>query len=164
MKNIKIKIKPLKINITPYGFYSFARDYYYSAKAVSTLEPELKNKINYPAYFLYCRSIELSIKAVLLASGNVKEGELKRYKHDFNKLIPSLTKELKRILMMTRDDEKMLIDIDKWYKTDQKRFEYFSTDTLFDSNQLPILPELSVLDSLSIKMIGPQVNKFVVNS
>ncbi|MEN9921407.1 MAG: hypothetical protein RLZZ517_385 [Candidatus Parcubacteria bacterium] len=159
-KNIKIKVEPIKINVTPYGFYVFARDYYQSANTVSAIN--FKNKIKYPAYFLYCRSIELTIKSVLLASGEYKLNQIK--KHDFSKLIPFLNSKLKKILMLNKKDIDLLLNIDKWYKTDQKKFEYFSLGVAIGFEKLPELPSLVDLKSLNSKMLGPQVDKFVVNS
>ena len=64
MVNFKIKLEPINIRIAPYGFYSFSLDYYKAGEKAS--EISFDKKKNYPAYFLYSRSIELVIKSVLL--------------------------------------------------------------------------------------------------
>ena len=89
MNNI-ITCEPVEINVTPYGFYMFANDYYNVARKAS--EISFGKRINYPAYFLYCRSIELTIKSVLLASKKYSLDEIKT--HDFSKLLPKLDKSL----------------------------------------------------------------------
>lgn len=156
-----LKADPIHISITPYGFYSFAFDYYNTAKKAS--EIDFKKRINYPAYFLYCRSIELAIKAILLASKKYSISEIKT--HDFSKLLPKLDRTAKKLLMISDSDVKMLLILDKWYKTDQKRFEYFSLDTSgifpINSNIYPGLPTLKEIDKLTNYMLNPGVIKFV---
>ncbi len=120
-----LKVEPCIIHITPFGFYQFALDYNKAAKAVSKID--FQKRINYPAYFLYCRSIELTIKAVLLASKNFSKKEI--HTHDFCKLLPKLGHHLEKVLLLKDVYKNMIFDLDKWYKTDQKRFEYFSLET-----------------------------------
>ena len=119
MNNI-ITCEPVEINVTPYGFYMFANDYYNVARKAS--EISFGKRINYPAYFLYCRSIELTIKSVLLASKKYSLDEIKT--HDFSKLLPKLDKSLLKILIIGNSDKQMLNNLDKWYKTDQRMFSF----------------------------------------
>jgi hypothetical protein len=64
-KNIVIKVEPLKIKITPYGFYKYATDYFFATDKWTTA---VKDAGYSPVpYFLYCRTIELGLKAFLLA-------------------------------------------------------------------------------------------------
>ena len=85
--------------------------------------------------------------------------------HDFCKLLPKLGHHLEKVLLLKDVDKNMILDLDKWYKTDQKRFEYFSLETgipsFIESNGFPILPTLEDLSSLSNKVLNPAMVKFV---
>lgn len=156
-----IKCEPGEINVTPFGYYLFALDYYRVAKVASAMD--FDERINYPAYFLYCRSIELALKSSLKTSRKFTNQELQ--KHDFCKLLPKLDAEMERALMITETDKSVLRNLDPWYKTKEKRFEYFKLDSSeifeIESSKLPKLPDLQVLDILNNKVLGPALVKFV---
>jgi hypothetical protein len=166
MVNITIKIEPITLNTGPYGFYLFAQDYFKVAELAAKLDT--KKRINYPAYFLYTRSFELIMKSILLASGIVSIKKIKSdYKHDLDKIIKGFTPDLKKIILLTKTDEAILLLLNKWYKTTEKKFEYYDLITSgiinIEKTDYPILPNLKVLQSLGEKMINLEVKKYILS-
>lgn len=153
----RLKCEPGEINFTAYGFYLFAYDYYGVAKKAS--EIDFGTRINYPAYFLHCRSIELAIKSALLASKRYTISQIKT--HDFCKLLPKLDSFLKSKLLISSKDEELLLKIDSWYKTDRKRFEYFHMDNSGVLISLPDLPAIEDMEKLNNRILSPALVKFV---
>ena len=175
MKNISIKISTLHIDTNPVGFYMFSCDYFKAAKTTTTLD--LGTRINYPAYFLYCRSLELILKSILLATKKYKLENLRKkvfFGHDIFKGLELLKKEWSEydIIGLTSDDEKTIIDLNKWYKIDEKRFEYYEFPTGTEigltktpkGREYPDLPSLGHLDELVNKFLNSRIKKFISES
>ena len=166
MVNITVKIEPGTINTGPYGFYLFAQDYFKVAGLAAKIDTG--KRINYPAYLLYTRSFELIMKSILLASGidNIKKLKL-NYKHDLDKIINGLTPDLKKIILLTKDDENILLLLNRWYKTAEKKFEYYDLITSgiinIEKTNYPILPDLKILQSFGEKMINLEAKNYVLS-
>jgi len=60
-KNVVIKAEPGHLHISPFGFFHYGKEFFDAAKG-------FKHPAHYSPvpYFLYCRSIELVLKAFLL--------------------------------------------------------------------------------------------------
>lgn len=163
----KISVATGYLDTRPYGFYRFADDYYRAGKLVSKMR--CGNRINYPAYFLYTRSIELAMKSVLLASKKFTVDQLRmKLHHDLALILRELTPDFKKKLKITLEDEKVLLTINKWYKTNKKKFEYYDLGTtgiefLADKNY-PDLPRTSVLRTICGKMMNPRVLKYILSN
>lgn len=145
MNNL-IKIEPLKFNITPFGFHKYASDYLDTADNWSS-----ESKYSPVPYFLYCRSIELGLKAFLLAKG--KNLEYVKYKigHSLTKALENARQNALDDIIETSDIEKVEIEIaDKYYK--DKGFEYFSVSNHVTG--LKELPKLDILKEYSQKLIS----------
>lgn len=144
-KNIVIKLDPIILKISPFGFNKYAQDYFIAA------EKWTKNKEYSPVpYFLYCRTIELGLKAFLLAKGEKINWIKIRLGHD-------LTKTLKRAknnslydwVETTEEDENQIRIANKYYKT--KGFEYFFI--LNHVTGLKNLPKLEIIKSYAEKLL-----------
>ena len=111
----------------PYGFYMFSHDYFKAAKAASAVD--FGKRINYPGIFLYCR-LWSSPKSVLLATKKYKLENLasrRVFGHDISMGLSLVEKESlqKDLVLVSEEDKKMINDLNKWYKTDEKKFEYY---------------------------------------
>lgn len=168
--DVRISTKPLEIDTKPYGFFMFSLDYLKAARAAAGVEYE--NRTNFPAYFLYCRSLELAIKAILLQGKRYSLKDVKAISHDLEKGLEKLTQEnlLHVPIKFSDKDSRIVSDLNKWYKTDQKKFEYYGALTgietfkrkLIENGEYPDLPKLSDLDALLTKFINPRVEKYVL--
>ncbi len=165
MDNV-LKVETAHIDTNPYGYYKFSADYFRAADHVYKLD--CGNRINYSGYFLFTRSIELMLKSVLLASKVIKTSELKtRCKHDLDKILKLLTPDLKRILQLTIDDENNILVLNRWYKTSEKKFEYYSLSTAglpFIKSTYPQLPDIETLRSLNLKFFSAEIEKYILSS
>ncbi len=166
MVNTTMKVKPATFNTGPYGFYLFAQDYFKVAELATKLDTG--KRINYPAYFLYTRSFELIIKSILLASRVADIEKLRTYYgHDFERIIKGLTIDLKKIILLTKNDEKNLLLLNRWYKTTEKKFEYYDLMTSgiinIEKTKYPILPDLKILQSLGERMINLEAKKYILS-
>lgn len=173
MTNITIKPSPGHVDTKPYGFYIFSLDYFKAAQVVSTLD--FQNKINCPAYFLYCRSLELIMKSILLATKKYTLRDLanrKIFGHDLLKGLNLLKKEKSgnNIIKLSKQDKKMISDLNKWYKTDEKRFEYYALFTgvemfrkkMIADGKYPDLPPLKTLEKLFDNFLNPRIIKHII--
>jgi hypothetical protein len=143
----------------------FAADYFRAGEHIYKLD--CGNRTNYSAYFLFTRSIELLLKSVLLADKSIKVTELKtKCKHDFDKILKLLTPDLKKLLKLTIDDENNIMILNCWYKTSEKKFEYYSLLTSglsFIKSPYPNLPDLEALRNLNTKLFSPDIEKYVLS-
>lgn len=82
MANIVLSVGPAHMNVSPFGFYLFGRDFFEAGQSFAGREKALV------PYFLYSQAIELGLKAFLLLKGMTKN-ELKnaRYGHNLSKLL-----------------------------------------------------------------------------
>lgn len=82
-KNVTINALPGEINISPIGFHIYAVDFFNTARTL-----DVSTKFSPVPYYCYSRSIELVLKAFLLAKG-VTISELKQQPlgHDLEKVL-----------------------------------------------------------------------------
>ena len=109
---------------TSAGLWRFARDY---SVAAGLLANQSKGKYSDPIYFLYGRSIELAIKAFLVARG-VPYSKLryKPYGHDLIALIRRARKHrLGQFAKISSSELRALSILNEQYSS--KRFEYIVT-------------------------------------
>lgn len=166
MKHNVIQLGSGNYDTQPYGFYLFACDYFRAGTQVYKLD--CGNRINYSAYFLFTRSIELVLKSVLLASKTVTISDLrKNTKHDFDKIFKLFKQDLRELLKITVEDEENIMILNKWYQTKEKKFEYYSLETSglsFIKSTYPELPDLGTLKNLNIKFFSPEIKKYILSN
>lgn len=162
----KLTTKTVYIDTNPYGFYMFAADYFRAGEHVYKLDCD--NRINYSAYFLFTRSIELGLKSILLASKIINVTELKiKCSHDFDKIFKLFTSDLRKLIDLTKEDEKNIMTLNHWYKTSEKKFEYYSLSTSglsFIKSSYPELPELKKIRDLNVKFFSPEIKNYILSN
>jgi hypothetical protein len=141
-----IKLEPMNLNIAPLGFHKYARDYLRTADNL-ILEP----KYSPVPYFLYCRAIELGLKAFLLAKGKKLKFVKDNVGHDLTKGLENARQFALDDIIGTTEIEKKQIELaNKYYK--EKGFEYFFV--LNHASGLQRLPELDVLKKYTHKLLN----------
>lgn len=99
--------------------------------AGSVVKASAEGKYSNPAIFLFCRAMELSLKAFLLARG-VSVSELrnpKRFGHNLNNLVrEARRRKLGQYHKLTRQDIKAIDLLNAEYSS--KHFEYIVTGTI----------------------------------
>ena len=140
-----IKVSPVKARIGPLGFHKYAADFLQAAKSV-----EKRDSFSPVPYYLYCRAIELVLKAYLLAKGvSVKElKNSRRLGHDLVKAL-NMAKSLglDTVIRLKSKEEEEITKANDYYKS--KGFEYFGLQML----AYPDLPDLLVLDRCSSRLV-----------
>lgn len=144
--NITIKVAPLHVYLSPLAFIIYSKDFY---SAYTSFSPE--NAFSPAGYYLICRSLELSMKAYLLASG-VSRDQLKKRSlgHDLDKiLLKSKDLGLFSIVSITDEEYDNIIKANRWYV--RKGFEYFELKNIVEGRST--LPDINVLDRLANQLI-----------
>ncbi len=146
MADIVFKVPPIQIRMGPTGFIIYADDYLKAYNSFETDTPFSPAK-----YYLVCRSIELSLKSLLLVN-NVPIKKIKRsLSHDLHKILRK-TKELgiDGVVGITDEEKAEVEKANSWYK--RKGFEYFSIENLVESKST--LPDLNIMHKLAERLIA----------
>lgn len=106
-----------KINKESIKFYEYSKDFFNIASFCPKLDPFIK--FSPTSYYLYCHSIELSLKTFLLFNKNKNLKTIKELKHNLENIIETL--ENKKIL---NQKEKNIIKLANSYYN-SKGFEYY---------------------------------------
>ncbi len=139
--NITIKASPFVMNITPYGFFYYGKEFFNTAKAYNKSD-------NYSPvpYYLYCHAIELFLKAFLLSKGVSIKDLKNHYGHFIDKiLIKAKEFELDNVVSITNEQEREIKKANEYYA--KKGFEYF--DLQRTVRAYPCLPNLSHLEQMA---------------
>jgi hypothetical protein len=145
MAKYVLKAEPIVIKLTPYGFHKYAKDYFSVAESLA------KNvKYSPVPYFLYCRTIELGLKAFLLAKGKTPNWVREKLWHDLTKaLMIARQYSLDEFVTTTSRDETQIMIANKYYEA--KGFEYFFV--LNHVTGLKDLPDLLSLKNYAKKLL-----------
>ena len=149
-KHQKKKTKVLKIetgviNISPFGFQYFASEFLNTAKSYPT-----KDRFTPVPYYLYCRSLELSVKAFLLLKGKSKKFIKNKVGHDLLIGFKEAEKlNLGKLLQVKQSEKIELEKANEYYAS--KSFEYFDITKVMHG--YPALPDLDILDSLAERLV-----------
>ena len=146
-KNVVIKAEPGIINISPFGFFHYGKEFFDTAKG-------FKQSAHFSPvpYFLYCHSIELVLKAFLLVKGVPKKDLPKRnlYGHDLEKILEKAKElDLEKFVKITPEQEREISKANKYYAS--KGFEYF--EVIRAVKAYPELPDLLVLDQVASELV-----------
>lgn len=160
-ESYKMVVESLKINISPYGFLKYSKDFF---KAAETIYPE-KDFTPVP-YFLYSKSIELSLKSFLLTKDDFNKNILKKkYGHNLEKLInKGIEYDLLPILEISEEEKNLLSEITTLYNVTNKSFEYFNaTEAAMGYNNFPDLAKVREISKKLLeieKTIKEYCNKY----
>ena len=161
MANQIINAPTINVNITPFAFQFWAKDFYGAYKAYHTNTARFS-----PArFYLLSRSLELALKALHLEAGATVK-RLRQLGHDLEKACDAQMLAGYQI-QITPDEQSELSKANAYYK--HKGFEYFlfRTPSLgvpeersgpqLAATGYPNLPEESSLESLLQKLLEPKL-------
>ncbi len=143
-----IRPEPVIVNLSPLGFHKYASDFLRAADSV-----EMSDAFNPVPYYLCCRSLELILKALLLAKGvPLNDLKGKSLSHDLILILRrARSLGLNDLVVVTRLQENEIRKANDYYKIPLKGFEYFRVGRLISS--YPDLPEVGILTEVSQNMI-----------
>ncbi len=148
MCSYALRTQPLHINASPFEFHLYASEFLVAARAIP-----LSRTFSPVRYFLYCRAIELALKAFLLASGVGKSALTKKDKFGHN-LVRGLdwAKErgLHGFISVTEMWAGELRKANAYY--DSKAFEHFDVGKA--ARGYSDLPSLKVLDEFAASLLA----------
>lgn len=151
MADVVIKAPPMVLHISPLGFHHYAAEFLRASHGFQN-----KDSFSPVPYYLYCRSIELVLKAFLLAKG-VSKKELKGRKlgHDLERVLEkACSMGLDEVVSISTQHREELKKANAYYAS--KGFEYFEvTRTVTGYRNLPALPILTDLASLLVAKVEP---------
>jgi hypothetical protein len=151
MGNVVIKVPPMVLHITPLGFHRYAAEYLRAA-----LGFQGNGSFSPVPYYLFSRSIELALKAFLLAKGVPKKRLKERnLGHDLEKILKkTISIGLANVVSISPQHTEELRKANNYYTS--KGFEYFEVvRTVTGYRNLPDLPVLSDLASLLVSKLEP---------
>ena len=139
--NITITIGPVRVNLSPHGFYRWATHFYVCRQRFRCPDTGFSPV----PYFLLCRAIELVLKAQHLK--RLKQSEVKAtFSHDLLKAYDALDNSDQ---VLSQEDRLVLEQANAVYKS--KRFEYmwpYDAATGFSK-----FPDLKLLDQVTRKLL-----------
>lgn len=146
-KNIAINALPGEINISPIGFHTYAVDFFNAARTL-----DVSTRFSPVPYYCYSRSIELVLKAFLLAKGVTKSELKQNLCHNLGKAF-NKAKELglDKFATLSLEQEQELYKANAYYNVPTKGFEYFVVNKAVKG--YPEFPNLLVLDELVSNLI-----------
>ena len=138
---------PLHVNLSPLGFHYYASHFLGAARSA----PPARG-FSPVAYYLYCRALELVLKALLLERGEPKsELKKKALGHDLLRILAKADElglaSLVKVTAVERDELRKAND----YYVD-KGFEYFRVIPAVTGYSG--LPDLAVLDRLTDRLVS----------
>ena len=132
------------VNISPMGFHRYARHYLETARAAPPFEG-----FSPVRYYLYCHSLELALKAFLLAKGSSKT-RLKELGHDLARTLAEADSlDLVDIVQLSPKQREEVKGANEYYR--KKDFEYFTVGRA--ATAYKGLPDLAVLDELASSLL-----------
>ncbi len=142
--DVIVRPKPAVANISPLGFHRYASEFYAAAQSIG--RPEGFSPV---PYYLYCRSLELALKAYLLANGVSKKRLKGKFGHDLEKALRKAESlGLSDHVLLSSEQHEQIAVANGHYKS--KAFEYFQVPTLIDRIKgRHKLPDLDALGSLT---------------
>ncbi len=144
--DVRVAVPGLFVNLSPLAFHFYSSHF---LKVARSIEPQ--TGFSPVPYYLYCRSLELSLKAFLLAKG-ISKDEIKR-----KPLCHHLKKILKRademglgsLVVVSLIERQELSKANSYYKA--KDFEYANISRAMKG--YPDLPNLEVLDQMASRLL-----------
>jgi hypothetical protein len=138
-----------RVNISPLGFHRYATEF---AEYARQSHAQTGDQFSPVPYYLYCRSLELVLKAFLLVEG-VSKDELKKRSlgHDLSKiLLKAKALGLEKTIPLVAGWEIEIRKANAYYA--DKGFEYF--DVVAAIRGYPDLPRLDVLNEITTALLA----------
>lgn len=151
MGDVVIKVPPIVLHISPLGFHHYAAEFLRAATGL-----QITADFSPVPYYLFSRSIELALKAFLLAKGFPKR-KLKHRSigHDLEKALKkAVSLGLHDIVVISSRHTDELKKANNYYAS--KGFEYFKVvKAVTGYRNLPDLAVLSDLASILVSKLEP---------
>ncbi len=143
--HVTVKVGTQQVNLSPYGFNHYAAEYLAVARSV-----EVGSSFSPVPYYLYCRCLELGLKAFLLLKGFTKNELKRKLSHDLDAIIVKAESLGLSDFLVLSDEEKYEISkANKYYSN--KDFEYFNVLNVSQGHSQ--LPNLRDLDNIGARII-----------
>ena len=161
MKNITVKLKTLKLNMTPLVFARNALHFLQSAfvlhKAERLSKKNSEKSFSPVPYFLYCKGFELAFKAIYLNKNPEAVNDIARIaKHDLKIALLKAQETLKKKII-SKEDEVIIYQLGKHYGNNAKKergFEYFTTNMKGSMLRgFSDIPKIDDIEKISQKII-----------
>ncbi len=138
---------PVPANLSPLGFHYYASHFLAAARSA----PPARG-FSPVGYYLYCRALELVLKAFLLERGMAKsELRKKALGHDLLRILAKAEKlGLAALVEVTSSEREELQKANDYYV--DKEFEYFSVVSAVTGYSG--LPDLAVMDQLAQRLLS----------
>ncbi len=150
--NITVHVGTATFRMTPVGFVVYAEQFLKAAQSI----PKEDKKFTPVPYYLYCRALELILKAFLLAKGHGVDELRKRFGHNLKRLWKAARKDglADAVPELPSDIENVLAQANQYYKN--KAFEYFDFKRWAHSYEgLPPLDQLGDSIAALIEQLKP---------
>jgi hypothetical protein len=146
-KNVTIRVPPIHVNLSPLGFHYYAAQFLAVARSI-----ESGPSFSPVPYYLYCRALELSLKAYLLAKGlSKKELKKKSLGHNLERILNRAEYYGLLSIVQVMDEERQeLLKANNYYA--DKDFEYANVSKIVRG--YPELPDMIILDRLAERLIN----------
>ena len=147
MGNYVIKTKPVLLYISPLGFHRYESEFFRVAQDFKS-----NDGFSPVPYYLICRSVELALKAFLLAKG-VPEEKLRRKTlgHDLEKVLnKAISMGLDKVVSISPQHKMELRKANNYYAS--KGFEYFEVIRAVTGYQN--LPDFSALSDFALLLLS----------
>jgi len=146
MGNYVLKAEPGVLHISPLGFHRYASEFFRAAQ-----DFKINDGFSPVPYYLICRSVELALKAFLLAQGVPKRTLKERtLGHDLEKVLKkAVSLGLDQVVSITPQHKEELGKANNYYAS--KGFEYFEVTRA--ATGYPNLPDLRVLSDFASLLI-----------
>lgn len=158
---MKVKLNTVHADITPYALATLSDSFCETGKSAS------ENVHNLVRYFIYCRSIELGLKACILNNNCTKENKdllsSKKIGHDLLKA-KKLAEQTLGVELFTPEQNETMVLVNESYK--KKGIEYFTVNMVAEAmkgfKKLPDIEKLA--DTAKSLNVFLHKNKFFINS
>ncbi len=173
-KDLVIKAEPAYIDTNPIGSFSFFKDFLDAARASLSIATTFG--VNFPALFLYARSLELAMKSVLLAFKKHKTDQLKQkstFGHNLEKGVRLLNESNQKLVIFSKNDTNTISRLNHWYNNENgKMSEYYQLSASVPSfreqniknGNLPEIPDFDQLDDIAEKFLKKTVVNFIISN
>lgn len=159
--DLVIKAEPLKLDVNAWAFARYSKDFYDSANLCRN---HFFSNIDYAfspvPYYLYCRCIELALKALIINAEPQKIKELGKKRFAAHDLLRNLeqTEACVGSEILTEKERGVLQDAGLFYGNDgriNKGFEYFTGNIKLSMlKAYSDLPSIEGLAGIAKKLIG----------
>ena len=146
MADVVIKCEPMVLNLSPYGFHRYAKQFLETAREVKEVDG-----FSPVPYYLYCRSIELGLKSYLLIKKvPIKKLKSRKLGHNLCKLLrKSRGLDLEQYIKVNDRHINELKKANDYYAS--KGFEYFQV--INAARAYKGLPDLKVLSEFAFLLV-----------